>query len=64
MGLIFAAWLGAPGVMIGQAAGGVVFGVAALWLANRVIREGGAKPDKREAFFRQSRLFQILYHRR
>ncbi|MDU8942966.1 MATE family efflux transporter [Ovoidimarina sediminis] len=62
--MIFAAWLGAPGVQIGQAAGGVFFGLAALWLANRVIRSGMAKPDPREPFFRQSRLFQMLYHRR
>ncbi len=62
--MIFAAWLGAPGVLIGQAAGGVVFGLTALWLANRVIRSGMAKPDPREPFFRQSLLFQMLYHRR
>jgi putative MATE family efflux protein len=38
-----AAWFGAPGVLIGQAAGGVIFGLLAWWLALRVIaRRGGA----------------------
>lgn len=35
-----AAWLGAEGVLIGQMAGGALFGAAAWWLALRVIARG------------------------
>lgn len=37
--LAFGAIWGAPGVLVGQAVGGVVFAVVALWLAMRVIEE-------------------------
>jgi len=43
----FAMWFatvwGAEGVLIGQAVGGVVFGLAAVWLAMRVIRQAEAR---------------------
>ncbi|QBF30273.1 MATE family efflux transporter [Thalassococcus sp. S3] len=61
--MLGAAVLGAPGVLIGQAAGGVVFGVLAWILARRVMADGGALGE-REPFFRQLRLFQMFYHRR
>ena len=61
--VVFAAWFGAPGVLIGQAVGGVVFGLAAFWLARRVIETSKTAP-KQEPFARQSRLFQVLHHRR
>jgi putative MATE family efflux protein len=35
--ILFAAWLGAPGVLVGQAVGGVLFAGIALWLSFRVI---------------------------
>ncbi len=35
---------GAPGVLIGQAAGGVVFGLLAVWLALRTIERAAAQP--------------------
>ncbi len=63
MVILFAAWLGAPGVLIGQAVGGVVFGLISLWLAFRVMRnEGDGSPP--EPFTRDLRLFQVLHHRR
>ena len=41
--LPFAVWLGAiygaEGVLIGQSVGGVVFGLLAIWLAWRVVRQ-------------------------
>lgn len=58
-----AALFGAQGVLIGQAAGGVVFGLLGLWLAWRVVDEGG-KPDARTSFLRQTRSFIMLFHRR
>ena len=62
-----AALFGAPGVLIGQAVGGVVFGLIAAWLAVRVIRapipEADAQPGHRHHGF-QTRLFQVLHHRR
>jgi putative MATE family efflux protein len=36
--LLGSAWLGAPGVLIGQAAGGVIFALIATWGAFRVMR--------------------------
>jgi MATE family, multidrug efflux pump len=64
--MLGAAWFGAPGVLIGQAIGGLVFGGFAWWLAVRVIARG--EPDgealRPEPFARQARLFQLLHHRR
>ncbi|MFV2038332.1 MAG: MATE family efflux transporter, partial [Paracoccaceae bacterium] len=56
---------GAPGVLIGQAAGGLVFGIFAAWLALRVIR-GSAKPAAAptDGFRRQARLLQLFHNRR
>ena len=63
MVVLFGAWLGAPGILIGQAVGGVAFGLLALWLALRVIRnEGDGTPA--EPFASDLRLFQLLHHRR
>ena len=61
--ILFGALFGAPGVLIGQAVGGIVFGLAALWLAMRVINRGGT-PTQAEPFARQARLFQLVHHRR
>ncbi|MBV2359296.1 MATE family efflux transporter [Thalassococcus sp. CAU 1522] len=58
-----AALLGAPGVLIGQAAGGVLFAVLAWVLARRVMAErGGAQTS--EPFQRQARLLSLFMHRR
>ncbi len=63
--VLFSWWLGAPGVLIGQAVGGVVFGVLAWWLGFRVIEtartEEVAPPDP---YKRQSRLMALLLLRR
>ena len=57
-----AAWLGAPGVLIGQAVGGVIFGGVAVVLAQRVMkRREEAKP---EPFARQGRQMSLLHLRR
>jgi len=63
--MVFASWYGAPGVLIGQALGGVIFGVLAWWLANRVIdtAKGAARPPS-DPFQRQSRLMSLLHLRR
>jgi len=63
--LVGAHWLGAPGVLIGQAAGGLVFAVIAWLLARRVMaaREVAA-PVKAARFQRQARLIQLFHHRR
>jgi len=64
--MLGAAWWGAPGVLIGQAFGGVVFGLGAIVLARRVMARaevvaagGGAEP-----FQRQRRLLQLFHNRR
>ncbi len=58
------AWaFGAPGVLIGQALGGVVFGTVAFLLARKVIREGQDAAD-RDPFDRQARLLSLLNLRR
>ncbi|WP_306115620.1 MULTISPECIES: MATE family efflux transporter [unclassified Roseovarius] len=41
--VVFAAWWGAPGVLIGQAVGGVLFAVVAVWLSFRVIGDPGRR---------------------
>ncbi len=57
--------LGAPGVLIGQAVAGVIFGCLAWWLARRVIAQA---PDQgaraRSEFGRQGRLMSLLHLRR
>jgi len=61
--LICANWFGAPGVMIGQYVGGVIFGIVGIVMALRVIAATEAKakePD--EPFARQARLLS-LHHR-
>ncbi len=61
--ILFAGWFGAAGVLIGQAVGGVVFGLLSLWLVRRVmIREVSAAPT--DSFQPQARAMQLLHHRR
>lgn len=63
--ILFGAWFGAPGVLIGQALGGVIFGALAWWLAIRVIDKVRTQPVTPAApFQRQSRLMALLHHRR
>lgn len=60
--MLGAALLGAPGVLIGQAVGGVLFGALAAWLALRVMAEPGDTP--RGPFAREGRLLSLLHLRR
>ena len=60
-----ALWYGAEGVLIGQAFGGVLFGLWAMWLGARVVRNpvAGAAPAQQHGAF-HVRLFQIMHVRR
>jgi len=57
-----AMWFGAPGVLIGQAIGGLIFGVIAVALAQRVMRVKSV--PKQEPFARQARQMSLFHHRR
>ena len=61
--LLGAAWFGAPGVLIGQAAGGIVFAALAWFLALRVMRDDGPRAPL-DPFARQARLHRLLHMRR
>ncbi len=62
--VIVGVWLmGAPGVLIGQALGGVVFGSLAWVLAKRVMAHQGDLPEP-SPFSRQGRLLQLFHLRR
>ena len=72
IGTIPLVWLGAhlygaSGALIGQAVGGVIFGIFAIWLARRVIAEveatGGA-PKGPGLFQRQARQIILAFSRR
>ncbi len=60
---LFATWMGAPGVLIGQALGGVIFAGISVALIWRSLSAGThqAEPDP---FHRHARLFQLFQHRR
>ena len=63
--MLGAALFGAPGVLIGQALGGVVFALIAILLTRRVIAETeGTAPEPREPFARQARLMNLFHLRR
>ena len=63
--LVFSAWLGAEGVLIGQAVGGVVFGVLSFVLVRRVMaRTPPDLPTEKEPFQRQARQIVLFDHRR
>lgn len=63
--ILGAAWFGAPGVLIGQAAGGVLFAAITWILAYRVMaQEAIAGSRKPEPFDRQARLLKLFNFRR
>lgn len=64
--MIGAAYWGAPGVLIGQAIGGVAFAAIALILSARVLHkaEAGLCPDTAHPFQRQTRLISLFHNRR
>jgi putative MATE family efflux protein len=60
-----ALWYGAAGVLIGQAVGGVIFGLIAWLLARRVIEKSAVeKVEAAPKYQRQARLLQLFGHRR
>ncbi len=61
--IVFAWWFGAAGVLIGQAVGGVLFGLASAWMAIRVINR---KEDtgKTRPFAGHTRMMQLFHLRR
>ncbi len=60
---LFATWLGAPGVLIGQALGGVVFAAISVVLVAQTLR-GAAETAEPDPYHRHARLFQLFQHRR
>ena len=61
--MIGSAWMGAAGILIGQALGGVVFALVALVLARKVLNAPIANHEA-QPFARQSRLMALLHLRR
>ncbi len=61
--LVGAYYFGAPGVLIGQSVGGVIFAIITLILVRRVLAAGGKPEVTPDPFARHARLFQ-LFHRR
>ena len=63
--MVGGAFAGASGVLVGQAVGGVIFGLLAWWLAHRVMADppepGASKP---RLFQRQSRQILLAHNRR
>ena len=63
--LLGAYFFGAPGVLIGQAFGGLVFGLIAVRLSQRVIARSALEtPQKAPRFQRQARLLTLFHNRR
>lgn len=61
--MLGAAVWGAQGVLIGQAVGGVLFGILAWWMAFRIMN-GAKEPAPVDAYQRQSRLLALFHNRR
>lgn len=61
--IVFSGWYGAEGVLIGQAVGGMLFGLGAWALATRIAKRS-AKPDERRPYERNLTLFRLLHARR
>jgi len=55
---------GAPGVLVGQAAGGFLFAVLAWVMAVRLVAGGARGGEEPDHFAREARLFQLFHHRR
>ena len=60
--IAFSIWFGAAGVLIGQAVGGVIFGIAAIFWAYRVAERGGG--DQTKPFAGNSTLLRLFHLRR
>jgi len=61
--LVFAALMGAPGVLIGQAMGGVIFAAIAVWQALRAMAGPGADKGG-DGFVQQARAMALMRFRR
>ena len=57
-------YFGAPGILIGQALGGIIFAAITLVLVRRVLAIEAPTEANVEPFARQARLHQMLHHRR
>ena len=62
--LLGAAWLGAPGVLIGQAAGGIVFAAVTWVLAAKVMQQSDGPKAPADPYEREARLHRLLHLRR
>ncbi|WP_298560949.1 MATE family efflux transporter [uncultured Aliiroseovarius sp.] len=64
--ILGAAYWGAPGVLIGQAAGGLIFAGVAMILSVRVLNkaEAGLCPGAAHPYQRQTRLISLFHNRR
>ena len=62
--IVGAAWFGAPGVLIGQAVGGVVFAAIAWVLTRKVLAGAGISEGENAPFARHARLHTLFHHRR
>lgn len=63
--ILGAAWYGAPGVLIGQALGGVIFAAIAWGLTRKVMAQSdGGDPKENAPFVGHSRMHQLFHHRR
>ena len=62
--IVFSWWLGAEGVLIGQAVGGVIFGLLSAGLALRLMSRADLTVAPRQPFQRQARLLQLFHNRR
>lgn len=62
--IVGAAWFGAPGVLIGQAVGGVIFAAIAWWLTRKVLASTDVAGGKNAPFARHARLHTLFHHRR
>ncbi|MEO9818766.1 MAG: MATE family efflux transporter [Paracoccaceae bacterium] len=65
--LVGSAWFGAPGILIGQAIGGVLFGTLAVLLVRRVmtdVEDSGSPPKAPGLFQRQARQVILSFARR
>ena len=61
--MLGATWYGAPGVLIGQAVGGIAFALLAWVLAKRIMADDGPRKPS-DPYARQARLHRLLHLRR
>ncbi len=61
--VLFSMWFGAAGVLIGQAVGGVAFGLLSFVLVRRIMAQESA-PKPRDPFAREGRLHALFHLRR